>query len=298
MGEFGVRETHGILLRKENDYVASSEGLGWQSAFVSAQREKPYEDAYGAVPDHLIILHLDGYVKVDRWVGVSRESRMIAPGGTFIVPGGMDFRVRLNDPLSTVHFYLRHNVLQEVAGELWKGDPDQIEYLPRIGDADPLIERLILSLRDELAGGNVLGHAYVDYVVRLVAARLIRNHSSAHQRFAGAVATTGDIQRKIARATEFVQSRLHRSIQLDEIAAELEISVSQLARLFNRALGQPPHRFIINLRVARAREFLATSDLPIAEIALACGFSHQEHMTRIFRREIGLTPAAYRRSIS
>ena len=298
MGSFGLAETHGILLREENQFLASSEGLGWQSVFTSVQREQPYEDAYQARPDHLIILHLDGYVRVDRWVGVSRESRMIAPGGTFIVPGGMDFRVRLNDPLSTVHFYLRRAVLAEVARDLCKGDPDRLEFLPRIGDADPLIERLILSVRDELLGANAFSQTYIDYVARLVAARLIRGHSSDEARIHMELAAPSDMQRKVARVTDFVRSQLHRSIELADIAAAADLSVSQLTSLFRKALGQPPHRFLINLRVARARELLATSPLPIAEIALACGFSHQEHMTRIFRREIGLTPAAYRRSIS
>jgi AraC family transcriptional regulator len=82
------------------------------------------------------------------------------------------------------------------------------------------------------------------------------------------------------------------------MARVLDISVSQLMVLFRRVLGQSPHRFLINLRIVRARHLLATSTMAAAEIALACGFSHQEHMIRIFRREIGLTPAAYRRSIS
>ena len=298
MGTFAVRETHGILMREDNEYVAQSGSLGWESVFVSLQREKPYEDSYAACPDHLIILHLDGYVKVDRWVGVSRESRMIPPGGTFMVPGGMDFRVRLNDPLSTVHFYLRHTVLAEVSRELLKGDPERLELLPRIGDADPLIERLILSLRDELLAPSPFTETYVDYVARLIAARLIRNHSSEPAGIRLDMAAPSDVQRKIARVTEFVQSNLHRSLQLNDVAKVLDLSVVQLAGLFRKGLGQPPHRFILNLRVARARQLLATSDLPIAEIALACGFSHQEHMTRIFRREIGLTPAVYRRSIA
>jgi AraC family transcriptional regulator len=50
-------------------------------------------------------------------------------------------------------------------------------------------------------------------------------------------------------------------------------------------------------RVTRARDLLA-SRLSIAEIAYRCGFSHQEHMTRLFGRQLGVTPAAYRKSIA
>jgi AraC family transcriptional regulator len=294
---FGVEETHGILMREENDYLSSSAPLGWQSVFTSIQREQPFEDSYRALPDHLIILHLDGYVRVERWLGARRESRMIAPGGIVMMPGGADFRVRLNDPLSTAHFYIRRSVLAEVAQDLTKGDPDRLEFLPRIGEADPLIERLILSLRDEILAPTGFGETIVDYTARLIGARLIRSHSTHEARVMPEMAGPADLQRKIARVTEFVRSNLHRTIRLEEMAAVLDLSVSQLSVLFRKGLGQPPHRFLLNLRVARARELLATSDLPIVEIALACGFSHQEHMTRMFRREIGLTPGAYRRTI-
>ena len=65
-GEFSVVETHGILLRPQNHTHLTSKGLGWSSIYASAQREKPYEDVYNAVNDHLIILHLDGPVAVTR----------------------------------------------------------------------------------------------------------------------------------------------------------------------------------------------------------------------------------------
>ncbi|MNU07967.1 HTH-type transcriptional activator RhaS [compost metagenome] len=58
----------------------------------------------------------------------------------------------------------------------------------------------------------------------------------------------------------------------------------------------PPHRYLINLRVEKARRLLEKTSMSIAEIAYECGFAHQEHLTRLFRRQTGTTPAAYRRS--
>ena len=105
-------------MRPENEPIASSMARGWRSVLASIQRERPYEESYNACPDHLIILHLDSQVKVDRWVGSARDSRLISPGGLFVVPGGMNFRVRLNDPLTTAHFYLRASIVREVSAEL------------------------------------------------------------------------------------------------------------------------------------------------------------------------------------
>jgi AraC family transcriptional regulator len=297
LGAFGLGETHGILRQPGNEFVAGSERLNWTSVFASIQRERPYEESFAAVPDHLIILHLDGYVKVDRWVGVSRESRMIAPGGMFMVPGGIDFRVRLGDPLSTIHFYLRRAMLAEVARDLCRGDPDRLEFLPRIGESDPLLERIIFDIRQELLDPDQMGDTYVDYLARAAAARLVRAHSSNASRVSAPLSIPGEAHRKIARATEYVNAYLHRPIRLEELARELDVSASQLTLLFKKTLGDPPHRYILKSRVQRAREMLKASNLPLAEVALACGFSHQEHMSRIFRREIGTTPAAYRRGL-
>ena len=101
-GEFSVVETHGILLRPHNLTHLTSKGLGWSSIYASAQREKPYEDRYNAVNDHLIILHLDGPVAVTRTMGKIPARRVIAPGGLFILPGGRDFGVRLEGELDSL----------------------------------------------------------------------------------------------------------------------------------------------------------------------------------------------------
>ena len=92
---FTVNETHGILLRPEHRIIAASDRLGWKSLYASMQREAPYGAAYAGVPDHLVILHLDGPVTVSRVLGKSWASRVIPPGGLFMLPGGIDFGVRL-----------------------------------------------------------------------------------------------------------------------------------------------------------------------------------------------------------
>jgi AraC family transcriptional regulator len=87
---FRVEETHGILWRPENQIHTRSDELGWTSMYASVQREAPYEDHYDAVRDHLIVLHLDGPVAVARRLGRAESRRVIAPGGLFMLPGGMD----------------------------------------------------------------------------------------------------------------------------------------------------------------------------------------------------------------
>ena len=78
------------------------------------QREAPYEDRFDAVPDHLIVMHLDGPVAVARTLGRSQSRRVVGFGGLFMLPGGMDFGVRLEELVlaNTPHLYLRHEVVE------------------------------------------------------------------------------------------------------------------------------------------------------------------------------------------
>lgn len=81
----------------------------------------------------------------------------------------------------------------------------------------------------------------------------------------------------------------------DTMAASAGLSVSRLHALFRDEFDTSPHAWLLAQRLARARTWLAQSDLPIAELALRAGFSEQSALTRAMRQASGETPAAYRR---
>lgn len=79
---------------------------------------------------------------------------------------------------------------------------------------------------------------------------------------------------------------------LGSIAADLGVHASQVVRAFSREYGMPPHRYVTGRRVDRARRLLLDGSTP-AEVAVAVGFYDQAHLTRHFRRVLGVTPGAY-----
>jgi AraC family transcriptional regulator len=292
--EFGVGETHGILLRPENQTHATSKGLGWTSLYASAQREKPYEDHYTAVDDHLIVLHLTGPVGVTRLLGRVPARRLIAPGGLFILPGGRDFGVRLEGHLETLHVYVRKQIVEEVAEQFGYGASTAISLLPSLGDHDPLIERLILDIQETLRSPDPTSAVYADYLAYALAARLLRQHSTSTQ--TNPTPQGGFSKVQLQRATDYMEAHLGHSLTLADLAVATGLSSSHFARRFKVTTGMPPHKYLIRLRVERAKRMLMGTD-SLTDIALACGFTHQEHMTRIFHRETGITPAAFRRAM-
>lgn len=291
--EFRVQETHGILMRQEHRIRDRSDDLGWKSLYASVQHEAPYEASFNAVEDHLMILHLNGPVAVERRLGPKVERRVVPPGGLFILPGGMDFGVRLEGELDTLHIYLRNAIVREVAGELGIGN-DDLALRPSLGEPDPLAESLALAVREAMSDATPGTSVYVDYLSRVLAARLLRRYSWRAVPEMGACGGLTRIQ--MALVEDFIEEHLCSSLSLDDLARACELSPSYFARRFKVSTGMPPHQYLIHKRVERAKRLLRGT-MPIVEVALECGFSHQEHLTNVFRRATGQTPAAYRRAV-
>jgi AraC family transcriptional regulator len=289
---FCVQETHGILLRPEHTIRASSDRLGWRSVYASLQHEQPYEAEYSAVRDHLVILHLGGPVAVERRLGSKRERRVVPAGGLFILPGGMDFGVRLEGELDTLHIYIRHELMREVAAEHGLSE-DAIDLIPSLGEPDLLAESLALGVREALIDADGAAGVYADYLSGALASRLLRRYSGSRLR--PEQAAYGLTSSQIALVRDFIEVNLDRSLSLADIAASCGLSPSHFARRFKSTMGVPPHQYLVQMRIERAKRLLK-ADMPIVQIALECGFTHQEHLTSVFRRGTGLTPAVFRKA--
>lgn len=101
--------------------------------------------------------------------------------------------------------------------------------------------------------------------------------------------------RHFRRVTEYAAERLAEAISPAELAELVGLSPSHFCRAFKASTGMPPHAWLVDLRVRRARELLRTQKRPLAEIALATGFNDQSHFTRVFTRLVGVSPGAWRR---
>ena len=99
---------------------------------------------------------------------------------------------------------------------------------------------------------------------------------------------------RVRCVTEHIEQNLDKPLPLTELAVVVHMSPFHFARLFRRSTGEPPHRFVIRQRIARASEFLTRPDLTIAEISRRVGFRTASHFTTVFRRVSGVTPSGYR----
>jgi AraC-like DNA-binding protein len=89
-----------------------------------------------------------------------------------------------------------------------------------------------------------------------------------------------------------LHERFADELRLDGIARAVAMSKCHLVHLFHKEVGLPPHGYQIQLRVAHARRLVA-SGTPIAEVASLTGFADQSHLTRLFKRIVGVPPGQY-----
>lgn len=98
-------------------------------------------------------------------------------------------------------------------------------------------------------------------------------------------------------ARDYLHANICEDIGLDDLAQACAVDRFRLTRAFKAAFGLAPHAYLIQLRLARARQLLARGELP-AQVASALGFADQSHLGRWFRRAYQLTPADYRKRCS
>lgn len=101
---------------------------------------------------------------------------------------------------------------------------------------------------------------------------------------------------RMKKIEAMIEDGLESGISVADLAEALELSHGFFTRIFCAGTGMSPHKYILAHRVSRARRLLRDSSVPLAEIAAACGFSSQSHMTSVFTETLGVSPAAIRKA--
>ncbi len=176
--------------------------------------------------------------------------------------------------------------------------PFEIELTQPVIQDRPLrhaLRRLLAQIdRWNAAGGSRTGEALAcEEALAGVGAMLRQRHST--QARAIADAARGDAPPALRRVRELLAARLLDPPSLAALAEIAGLGRFQLLRRFEKAYGMPPHAWLIQRRAERARS-LVQAGMSLGAAAIEAGFSDQSHMTRVFVRQFGFTPGAWRRA--
>jgi AraC family transcriptional regulator len=98
------------------------------------------------------------------------------------------------------------------------------------------------------------------------------------------------------RAKQVFAQRMACGVTLAEVARECRLSRGHFCKAFKHSTGESPHAWFTRHRVEAAQALLRDPRQPLADVALACGFGDQSHLTRVFRRLVGTSPGQWRRA--
>ena len=183
--------------------------------------------------------------------------------------------------------------LAQLLGE--GGKPPLEDVGPRFALSDPHAADLVTRLQAQVVSGNPLGAAYSQGLSLTLVSYLIASYGQ-RRPAADFPVEPGRLPRLQCQALMvFIEDFLSRNIGLVDMAAVVGYSPDHFSRLFRQTFRVSPYRYLLGRRVERAKAMLRDARLPIADIALACGFSSHSHLNVVFKRLTGMTPARYRR---
>ncbi|WP_343080908.1 GlxA family transcriptional regulator [Ostreiculturibacter nitratireducens] len=102
----------------------------------------------------------------------------------------------------------------------------------------------------------------------------------------------------LVRAIAIMEENIETPLAPCEIARELGISTRQLERLFGKYLNTSPKRYVVEMRLHRARNLIVQTEQSIAQIAMACGFNSTSHFSKVFRSHFGISPLSHRTTLA
>lgn len=151
------------------------------------------------------------------------------------------------------------------------------------------------ELVQKLESGQPLEHLWADVTALQIAADVLgaaytRKETGSKRRRT----TTADHAARTEAAKTYLAANIGEAVTLEDVAAAVNSSPFNFARIFQEQTGLPVHRYLTLLRLRVALERLADGADDITELALDMGFSSHSHFTDVFRREFGSTPSTIR----
>lgn len=101
----------------------------------------------------------------------------------------------------------------------------------------------------------------------------------------------------VQEAVNFIRNNYFRGINVTDIAEHISVNRSYLYKLFQNSFQMSPKEFLTNFRISRAKELLTDSKLSIENIALSCGYNEVLVFSKMFKKEVGVSPSAYRKEL-
>ena len=271
-----------ILQGNARNYVWEGVGALSLKSFYSGQALYRVDGGYFAVDErgYLLLNHKQPYT-------ITIDAKH--PVESFCIFFGPGFAEEVARSLTTPN----DRLLDEPAVAL-----SPLHFFERTYPHDTEVSPILLHLRRALAQGTA-EPGWLEEQLHLLMRHLLRVHQQVWREVedlpAARPATREELYRRRYQAREYAAALLHRPLTLDELARVACLSPNHFLRTFKAAFHQTPHQYLTARRLEQASRLLLHTDLSVTEICLAVGFESLGSFSWLFRRQVGLSPEAFRR---
>ena len=275
----------------------TSTTLGWSGLRVEHYSQQPAGDLV-LPPLECLWLMLTGETfaeHTDHRCDGARYKGDGLPHAVNLLPPGVESRWRRRNTIDSTHYQLSPALIAKVSEEAFDLDPARVRFPVRYYDqSSPELIDTLKTLRSELLTGGPGGRLCAESLANVLVVRLIRQVASGPSTKEVAHKAGGRLPRPAMRAVEeYIDAHLDQNFALADLAAVAHLSEFHFAKLFKQTTGLPPHQFVIRQRVERAKRLITARQLSLAQVAVEAGFSDQSHLTRHFKRLVGVTPSRF-----
>lgn len=212
-------------------------------------------------------------------------------GMSWLKPAGTAIAWRWDDPAEVINVWISPHAWRETVAAATGRDGAHAEFRGRFVAADPLVRQVAFTLRDEAGRGRPHGRLLTDALVTALVAHLADEGGTPTP---VAPPRGGLSSWHLRRVLEYLDAHLADDVPLAGLAGLTGLSHGHFCTAFRRSVGVPPHRYLVERRIERAKALLADPRLGVTEAAFAAGFGSSAHFATMFRKATGVSPTAWR----
>lgn len=258
-------------------------GLGaarWRNRFDQTRYDRPGH--------HTLSVYLEGGEQTERLDGPRGRG---GAGKICIMPDQHQSEWLVRDEFAFFHLYFTPAHLVRIAEQACDREGRHLELEDKTFIEDPLLASLVQGPLLALDWSSPLDRLSLSHCAWMLMLQLYRCHTRAAPRLPRIRGGLAPVM--VRRVCDYIEQHLGEPVTLAELAGLVQLSEYHFARMFATSVGLPPHRYLATRRLTRAVELLK-GRLPLAEIALRCGFSSQAHFGNRFKAAFGQTPGQWR----
>jgi AraC family transcriptional regulator len=263
----------------------------WDGIRVLRVEAEPQDTPEGTLVNHVVLLNVGADASCDVSVeGGGWEAHHLPHHGVSVFPARVPYAARC----AGAQDCLLVEIAPEFADGVLRPSAPEAGLRPIVGARDPFSTHVLLALAEEArsgapAGGSVRAEGLAAALVANLGCREIEPSRAPFPELTSP---------RLRRVLDHVAGHLDAPLTLSALAELAQMDLFRFVRAFKQSTGTSPHRYVLEARIACAKELLRDQTISITEVALRTGFATPSHFSVTFRRMTSTTPRAYREAIS